>query len=59
LFTPPISNTRTTGLITGTYADLAKKVSAKFNGILLQKQNRINGSYIAGGRSGLFTISPR
>jgi hypothetical protein len=51
--------TRTTGLLTGTYADAAIKVSVKIGGILLQKQNRISGSYIASGQSGLMIMTPR
>lgn len=51
--------TRTTGLLTGTYADTAIKVSAKFGGILLQKQNRISGSYISSRQSGLMIMTPR
>ncbi len=51
--------TRTTGLLTGTYTDAAIKVSAKIGGILLQKQNRISGSYISSGQSGLMIMTPR
>ncbi len=57
--TATLTFTRTTGLLTGTYADLANKVSVKVGGILLQKQNRITGNYSASGKSGLLIMSPR
>lgn len=50
---------RNTGLATGRYVDRAQGINVPFGGALLQSQDLLTGSYLAGEESGRFLISPR
>ncbi|GEP43741.1 hypothetical protein [Brevifollis gellanilyticus] len=54
-----LSFSASTGLVTGTYVDSARKVNLSLGGALLQKQGLVTGRYAAGARTGLMVLQPR
>ena len=48
-----------TGLLTGSYADPGNGISIGFGGALLQSQDLLSGTFLAQGKSGIFSMDPR